>query len=165
VEIPNDVGLEGHSDADVLLHALMDALLGAAGLPDIGHLFPNTEERWRGASSRAMLREVAERLRGAGWRPSNVDVTLIAERPKIAPFLDAMRAAISEDLGLPVECVGIKATTNERVGAVGREEAMAAQAVALLVPAGSEIQPPLSRSDTEGAEADSSVPDLPLDIF
>ena len=133
VEIPFERGLEGHSDADVLLHALMDALLGAAGLPDIGHLFPNTDERWRGVSSRVMLREVAARLREAGLKPSNVDMTLIAERPKISPYLAAMRREIAKDLGLPESAVGIKATTNERVGAVGREEAMAAQAVALLV--------------------------------
>jgi 2-C-methyl-D-erythritol 2,4-cyclodiphosphate synthase len=136
VEIPHSCGLEGHSDADVILHALMDALLGAAGLPDIGHLFPNTDERWRGASSRVMLREVARRIAEAGFHPSNVDVTLIAERPKIAPHLSAMRAAIAEDLSLPENAVGIKATTNEGVGAVGREEAMAAQAVALVYQTG-----------------------------
>jgi 2-C-methyl-D-erythritol 2,4-cyclodiphosphate synthase len=124
--------LDGHSDADVILHALMDALLGAAGLLDIGHLFPNTDERWRGASSRVMLREVRRKLAEAGFQPSNVDVTLIAERPKIAPYLSAMRAAISEDTGLPESAIGLKATTNERVGAVGREEGMAAQAVAMI---------------------------------
>lgn len=132
VEIPHSHGLDGHSDADVMLHALMDALLGAAGLPDIGHLFPNTDERWRGVSSRGLLREVARQLAEAGFRLGNVDVTLIAERPKIAPYVAEMRAAIAEDLSLPEAVVGIKATTNERVGAVGREEAMAAQAVALL---------------------------------
>ncbi|MBW3622928.1 MAG: 2-C-methyl-D-erythritol 4-phosphate cytidylyltransferase [Armatimonadetes bacterium] len=165
VEIPHSVGLEGHSDADVLLHALMDALLGAAGLPDIGHLFPNTDERWRGASSRAMLREVARRLNEAGWRPSNVDLTLIAERPKIAPHLAAMRTGIAGDLGLPESCVGIKATTNERVGAVGREEAMAAQAVAMLVP--DERTEPVKPPRPSSAEKRKDTPsvELPLDPF
>ncbi len=133
VEIPHSTGLDGHSDADVLLHAAMDALLGAAGLPDIGHLFPNTEERWRGASSRALLREVMRRLHGEGYRVGNLDVTLIAERPKIAPYIPAMRQALSEDLGIPPGAIGLKATTNEGVGALGREEAIAAHAVALIV--------------------------------
>lgn len=136
VEIPHSTGLDGHSDADVLLHAVMDALLGAAGLPDIGHLFPNTDERWRGASSRHLLREVAARVRETGYRPSNVDVTLIAERPKIAPHIPAMRSAIATDLGVPESFVGIKATTNEQVGSLGREEAMAAHAVAVVVALG-----------------------------
>jgi 2-C-methyl-D-erythritol 2,4-cyclodiphosphate synthase len=133
VEIPHGRGLDGHSDADVLLHAVMDALLGAAGMEDIGHLFPNTEERWRGADSRALLREVHRRLGDARWRVVNIDVALIAEAPRIAPHIPAMKGNIAADLLTDADRIGIKATTNETMGFVGRREGIAALAVALLV--------------------------------
>ncbi len=132
VEIPSPRGLDGHSDADVLLHALCDALLGAAGLPDIGHLFPNTDPAYKDVSSLRLLREVAQCLAASGYRVGNVDMTLIAEAPKITPYVDAMRALIAEALGLPPALVGIKATTNEGLGSLGRGEGIAAHAVALL---------------------------------
>src|SRR5690606_10552231 len=133
VTIPHDRGLDGHSDADVLLHALMDAILGSLGMPDIGHMFPNTDERWKGADSRVLLREVMARVTAEGWRVNNADCTLIAEEPRIGPHAEAMRSNIAKDLGVEVGCVGIKATTNERIGFVGRREGIAALAVVLLV--------------------------------
>lgn len=132
VTIPYEKGLLGHSDADVLLHALMDALLGAAALGDIGHLFPDSDDRYRGADSRALLREVAEILRRNGFSVGNVDATLVAQQPKIAPFIPRMRENIAADLGLPVGAVSVKATTEEGLGFTGSGEGMAAQAVALL---------------------------------
>jgi len=132
VVVPYEMGLLGHSDADVMLHALMDALLGAAALGDIGRLFPDSDERYRGADSRALLREVAARLKQGGYLVGNVDVTLIAQRPKIAPYVEQMRANIAADLGLPITRVSVKATTEERMGFTGRGEGMAAHAVALL---------------------------------
>ncbi len=132
VEIPSEKGLLGHSDGDVLLHAIADALLGAAGEPDIGHLFPNTDARWKGASSSIFLEEIRELLRRKGWVIENVDASLIAEAPKIAPFLEAMRAAVAKALGIESARVGIKATTNEGMGFPGRGEGMAAMAVASL---------------------------------
>lgn len=133
VEIPFEKGLLGHSDADVLLHALMDALLGAAALGDIGRLFPDSDPAYEGADSRALLREVARRLAEAGFAVGNVDVTLIAQRPKAAPYVERMRRNISADLGIPVERVSVKATTEERLGFTGAGEGMAAHAVALIV--------------------------------
>ena len=130
VEIPNARGLEGHSDADVLTHAIADALLGAIGERDIGHHFPNTEEAIRGISSLAILQTVGEILAEKKCRIVNVDATLIAEAPKIGPHLEAMRGTISAVLGIDVLRVGIKATTNEGMGALGRGEGMAALAVA-----------------------------------
>jgi len=130
VEIPHTRGLEGHSDADVLVHAIADALLGAIGERDIGHHFPNTEEAIRGISSLDILRQVGEILAEKKFRIANVDATLIAEAPKIGPHLAAMRANISAALGIQASCVGIKATTNEGMGALGRGEGMAAMAVA-----------------------------------
>lgn len=132
VTVPYEKGLLGHSDADVLLHALMDALLGAAALGDIGHLFPDSDDRYRGADSRALLREVAEILRRNGFSVGNVDATLVAQQPKIAPFIPRMRENIAADLGLPVGAVSVKATTEEGLGFTGSGEGMAAQAVALL---------------------------------
>lgn len=132
VNIPYDRGLLGHSDADVALHALCDALLGAAALRDIGYHFPDTDERWRGADSRALLRRVVEIIAGAGYRPSNVDLTIIAQRPKMLPYIEQMRANIAADLGLDISRVSVKATTTERLGFTGREEGIAAQAVALI---------------------------------
>ncbi len=130
VEIPHAHGLEGHSDADVLTHAIADALLGAIGERDIGHHFPNTEEAIRGISSLAILQRVGEILAEKKCRIVNVDATLIAEAPKIGPHLEAMRGKISAVLGIDVLRVGIKATTNEGMGALGRGEGMAALAVA-----------------------------------
>jgi 2-C-methyl-D-erythritol 2,4-cyclodiphosphate synthase len=127
--------LVGHSDADVLVHAACDALLGAAGLPDIGVLFPNTSARHRGRSSLEFLREVGERLRRSGWTPVNLDCTLIAERPRIASRVPAMRRRLAQALRVPSSAIGIKATTNEGIGSIGRGEGMAALAVALLAPA------------------------------
>ena len=130
VEIAHPRGLEGHSDADVLSHAIADALLGAIGERDIGHHFPNTDEAFRGISSLEILRRVREVLAGQKFRIANVDATLIAERPKIGPYRDTMREKIAAALEIDLSCVGIKATTNEGMGALGRGEGMAAMAVA-----------------------------------
>lgn len=132
VTIPYERGLLGHSDADVLLHALMDALLGAAALGDIGRLFPDSDERYQGADSRVLLREVADLLERSGFSVGNVDVTLIAQRPKIAPYVPRMRENIAADLKLPLEAVSVKATTEEGLGFTGSGEGMAAQAAATL---------------------------------
>ena len=130
VEIPYARGLEGHSDADVLTHAIADAVLGAIGERDIGHHFPNTDETIRGISSLEILRRIGEILVEKKCRVANVDATLIAEAPKIGPHLEAMRAKLSTALGIDVTRVGIKATTNEGMGALGRGEGMAAMAIA-----------------------------------
>jgi 2-C-methyl-D-erythritol 2,4-cyclodiphosphate synthase len=130
VEIPYSRGLDGHSDADVLSHAIADALLGAMGERDIGHHFPNHDESIRGISSLEILRRVAALLREKKARILNVDSSLIAEAPKIGPHLSAIRANLAASLGIPVECIGVKATTNEMLGAIGRGEGMAAMAVA-----------------------------------
>lgn len=124
--------LEGHSDADVVLHAACDALLGAAGEPDIGVLFPNTSPRHRGRNSLEFLAEVGRRLRKKGFRVENLDCVLLAERPKIRDRIPLMRRRMAKALGIPPEAVGVKATTQERLGAVGREEGLAALAVALV---------------------------------
>ena len=132
IEIPSSRGLDGHSDADVLLHALCDSLLGAAGLPDIGHLFPNTDDAYKGISSLDLLREVVRRLHELNFAVGNADMTLIAEAPKIAPYIDPMRAVIADALHVAPSQVGIKATTNEGLGSLGRGEGIAAHAVALI---------------------------------
>ncbi len=132
VKIPYHLGLLGHSDADVALHALADALLGAAALRDIGYHFPDTDPRWEGADSRALLREVVRIIGAKGWRPANVDVTIIAQAPKMLPHIEQMRANVAADTGLPVDAVSVKATTTERLGFTGRGEGVAAQASALL---------------------------------
>jgi 2-C-methyl-D-erythritol 2,4-cyclodiphosphate synthase len=132
VEIPHDRGLLGHSDADVLLHALCDSLLGAAGLSDIGRFYPNDDARWKGVDSRVLLRDVAAKLRDLGWSVGNVDCTVVAERPKIMPHVALMKERIATDLGITPERVGIKATTNERLGFIGRGEGIAAMATALI---------------------------------
>jgi len=132
VGVPHDRGLDGHSDADVLLHAIADALLGAMALGDIGRHFPDGDEKWKGADSRALLRHVAELVGNGGYRVSNVDATLIAQAPRFAPHVAAMRANIARDLRCEIDCVSVKATTTERLGFAGREEGIAAQAVALL---------------------------------
>lgn len=133
VDIPHDRGLLGHSDADVALHALSDALLGAAALGDIGHLFPDTDPAYAGADSRVLLRHVVTLLRDRGYRVGNVDVTIIAQGPKMAPHITAMRENIAADLDIAVDSVSVKATTTERLGFTGRSEGIAAHAVALLL--------------------------------
>lgn len=133
VTIPWEKGLLGHSDADVMLHALMDALLGAAALGDIGHFFPDSDQRYRGIDSRKLLRQVAVLLEQAGYAVGNVDLTLVAQRPKIAPYIDDMRTNIAADLGVSITRVSVKATTEEGLGFTGTGEGMAAHAVALLV--------------------------------
>ena len=132
VTIPHATGLLGHSDADVLLHALTDALLGAAGLGDIGRHFPDTAAEFAGADSRVLLREAAGRVRAAGYLVGNVDATIIAQAPKMAPHIPTMVANVAADLGVAVGQVNIKAKTNERLGYLGREEGIAAEAIALL---------------------------------
>ena len=125
-------GLDGHSDADALTHAICDALLGAAGLPDIGHFFPNTDPAYQNADSQMLLQRVVAALRERGWAPVNVDATLIAEKPKIAPRLAEMKAALAKSTGLPMDAVGLKATTHESSDDIGRGLAIAAHAVALI---------------------------------
>ena len=132
VEIPHELGLDGHSDADVLSHAIADAVLGAVGERDIGHHFPNTDETWRGMSSLDILARSAALVAGKNGRVVNIDATLIAEAPKISPHVAKMRACIAGALGIPPERVGLKATTNEGLGAIGRGEGIAAFAVASI---------------------------------
>ena len=132
VTVPWEKGLLGHSDADVLLHALMDALLGAAALGDIGRLFPDSDTRYKGADSRVLLREVGKVLAQNGYTVGNVDATLIAQRPKVAPYIPRMRANIAADLGIPLDAVSVKATTEEGLGFTGDGSGMSAQAVALI---------------------------------
>jgi 2-C-methyl-D-erythritol 2,4-cyclodiphosphate synthase len=132
VAIPHERGVVAHSDGDVALHALCDALLGAAGLGDIGGMFPDTDSRWRGADSRDLLRAVAARIAERGLRAANVDVTVVAQAPRLAEHTPLMRQRIAADLGISVEQVNVKATTTERMGYIGREEGLAAHAVALL---------------------------------
>lgn len=133
VDIPSPLGLLGHSDADVALHALADALLGAVALGDIGRHFPDTDERWKGADSRVLLRHVVTLIAGRGYSVGNVDITIIAQFPKMAPYIEHMRANVAADLGVDIDCVSVKATTTERLGFTGRGEGIAAQATALLV--------------------------------
>lgn len=135
VSIPYERGLLGHSDADVVLHALADALLGAAALGDIGRHFPDTDPAFAGADSRVLLREVMTRVAAAGWRVGNVDVTVIAQAPRLAPHIAAMVQNIADDLGVAVGQVNVKATTTERLGFTGRGEGIACEAVCLLLPA------------------------------
>jgi 2-C-methyl-D-erythritol 2,4-cyclodiphosphate synthase len=134
VRFDSEVGLDGHSDADVALHALCDALLGAAALGDIGQHFPPRDERWRGADSLDLLRRVVELIAERGYRPGNVDLTIVAERPRIGPRVPEMRARIAEALGVGVDAVSVKATTNEHLGFVGRGEGIAALAAAIIEP-------------------------------
>jgi 2-C-methyl-D-erythritol 2,4-cyclodiphosphate synthase len=132
VEIPFERGLAGHSDADVLLHAICDALIGAAGLGDIGTHFPDSDPQYHGVDSRQLLRSVAQMLRGKGLRVVNVDSTIIAQAPKLAPHIPHMRENIARDLGVSVADVNVKAKTAERLGSLGRGEGIAAEAIALL---------------------------------
>ena len=132
VDIPYEKGLLGHSDADVLLHAIMDALLGAAGIGDIGRHFPDTDEEYRGISSLVLLRRVGEKLGAQGYRVVNVDATLVLQRPKIAPYIEAMVANIATALGVDNSRINVKATTEEHLGFTGSGEGAAAHAVAML---------------------------------
>jgi 2-C-methyl-D-erythritol 2,4-cyclodiphosphate synthase len=132
LEIPHDRGLAGHSDADVMVHALMDALLGAAGLGDIGQHFPDTDPAYKGADSTKLLEHVVASLRERGWRVVNADVCLIGERPKIGPHRERMRARIAPLLGVEPEALNVKATTTEKLGFTGRGEGLAAQAIVLI---------------------------------
>ena len=132
VEVPFDKGLLGHSDADVLTHAVMDALLGAAGLWDIGHAFPDTDPAYKGADSTKLLSEALKKVWDKGWKPVNVDCTIIAQKPKLAPFMNQINSSLAAILQLPVDCVNVKAKTNEKLGFEGKEEGIVAQAVILL---------------------------------
>ncbi|SDS53581.1 2-C-methyl-D-erythritol 2,4-cyclodiphosphate synthase [Pseudomonas oryzae] len=134
VRIPHKFGLVAHSDGDVLLHALSDALLGAAALGDIGRHFPDTDPQFKGADSRVLLRHVVGLVQNKGWRVGNVDATIVAQAPKMAPHIEAMRGHIAADLQVEVEAVNVKATTTEKLGFTGREEGIAVHAVALLLP-------------------------------
>lgn len=133
VEIPYPKGLLGHSDADVLLHAITDALLGAAGLGDIGRLFPDTDAQWAGADSRHLLRLAVAAVKDAGWQVGNVDATIIAQAPKVAPYVPMMCANIAADLNVAITAVNIKGKTTEHLGFTGRGEGIAAEAVVLLI--------------------------------
>jgi 2-C-methyl-D-erythritol 2,4-cyclodiphosphate synthase len=136
VEIPFEKGLDGHSDADVLMHAVCDALLGAMGLRDIGTFFPDTDPRWKGAPSKRFLHEAAQQVTFKEGRIVNIDATLIAQQPKIGPYVDQMKENFAAALGIPMQKVGVKATTNEFLGFIGREEGIAAMAVASVDLAG-----------------------------
>ena len=133
VDIPHEAGLQGHSDADVLTHAVMDALLGAAALGDIGKLFPDTDARFAGADSLALLREVARLLDTQGWRLGNLDATILAQAPKMAPHIDQMRANLAQAIGVSAACVSVKATTEEGLGFTGAKQGIAAHAVCLIL--------------------------------
>ena len=132
VNIPYELGLDGHSDADVLLHAVMDALLGAAGLGDIGLHFPDTDARYKGADSGKLLECVGEKIRAAGFRVGNIDVTMIAQRPKLRPYIDTMKENIAARLGIEADRINVKATTEEHLGFTGEGRGMACHAVCLL---------------------------------
>ena len=132
VDIPSPVGLLGHSDADVLLHAISDALLGAAAMGDIGHLFPDTDDRWRGADSLKLLEEVANQVKSKGYTINNIDSTIIAQAPKMAPHINDMRKNIAGACGIDVDCVSVKATTEEGLGFTGAKEGISAHAVCII---------------------------------
>ena len=131
VKIPYEKGLLGHSDADVALHALSDAILGAAAMGDIGKHFPDTDPKYKGASSRVLLREVIKIVGDRGYKVANADITIVAQRPKMSPYIDEMRANVAEDLGVDVDAVSVKATTTEKLGFEGRGEGISAMAVVL----------------------------------
>lgn len=137
IRIPHTKGLKAHSDGDVALHALMDAMLGAVALGDIGKHFPDTDEKWKGADSRSLLKAVAKLIAQQGYELGNADLTIIAERPKMSPHIGDMRACIAEDLSVAIDCVSVKATTSEKLGFCGREEGIAVQASVLLLPVAS----------------------------
>lgn len=132
VDIPSPVGLLGHSDADVLLHAISDAVLGAAAMGDIGHLFPDTDDKWKGADSLELLKEVVRRLNSKGYKLVNIDSTVLAQAPKLAPYIQDMRENIASACGIDTDCVSVKATTEEGLGFTGAKEGIAAHAVCLI---------------------------------
>jgi 2-C-methyl-D-erythritol 2,4-cyclodiphosphate synthase len=132
VEIPHTLGLLGHSDADVLTHAIMDAMLGALSLGDIGHYFPPSDPQWAGADSLLLLQQVNQLILSQGWQIGNIDTVIVAERPKLKPYLQAMSARLAQTLGIEANQIGIKATTNEQLDAVGQEQGISAYAVILL---------------------------------
>ena len=132
VEIPHSLGLLGHSDADVLLHAICDALLGACAMGDIGKMFPDTDEKWKGANSLELLLAVVKRINEAGYAVENIDSTILAQRPKMKPYIEDMRANIASACGVDISCVSVKATTEEGLGFTGNEEGIAAHAVVLV---------------------------------
>lgn len=136
VDVPSERGLLAHSDGDVVLHALMDALLGAAALGDIGRHFPDTDPAWKGADSGQMLRHVMALVCERGWRPANVDITIVAQAPRMAPYIPAMCMRVAELCELDDDQVNVKATTTEKLGAIGRKEGIAVHAVTLLEPSG-----------------------------
>ena len=133
VNIPHSLGLLGHSDADVLTHAIMDALLGALSLGDIGHYFPPSDSQWEGANSITLLEQVIKIIQSQGWQIGNIDSTVVAEQPKLKPHLKAMRSNLASAMDLEIECISVKATTNEKLGPVGREAGICAYAVVLLI--------------------------------
>lgn len=147
VNIPHETGLLGHSDADALLHAITDAMLGAAAMGDIGAHFPDTDPQWKGADSAALLAEVAGRVEAAGWRLVNLDATVVAERPKLRPHIDAIRARIAQILQIDAGRVSVKATTHERMGFAGREEGLAVHCMVLMEGA------PIGERPERGGEA------------
>ncbi|MCM1115221.1 MAG: 2-C-methyl-D-erythritol 2,4-cyclodiphosphate synthase [Clostridium sp.] len=132
VDIPSPVGLLGHSDADVLLHAISDAILGAAAMGDIGHLFPDTDDTWKGADSLKLLQEVVRQVNARGYKIINIDSTILAQAPKMAPHIDSMRCNIAKVCGVDVDCVSVKATTEEGLGFTGAKEGIAAHSVCLI---------------------------------
>ncbi len=134
VQIDHEKGLVGHSDADVLTHAIMDALLGALSLGDIGHYFPPTDPKWKGADSLKLLEQVNQLIHDKGWKVGNIDSVIVAEQPKMKPHIGEMRSQLAKTLNIQPDQVGIKATTNEKLGPTGREEGIVAYTVALLVP-------------------------------
>ena len=133
IEIEHHLGLDGHSDADVLIHAIMDARLGALSLGDIGYYFPPTDPKWKGADSVELLKQVDKLIKGKGWRISNLDSVIVAERPKLKPHIATMTKRLAEVLGLELDQVGIKATTNEKLDAMGEQKGICVHAVALLI--------------------------------
>ncbi|MEM9266900.1 MAG: 2-C-methyl-D-erythritol 2,4-cyclodiphosphate synthase [Cyanobacteria bacterium P01_F01_bin.13] len=133
VTIPHTLGLQGHSDADVLTHAIMDAMLGALSLGDIGHYFPPTDAKWKGADSLELLDQVYQMIRGQGWSIGNLDTVVVAEKPKLKPHIEIIKKCLAERLAVATNQIGIKATTNEKLGPTGREEGIVAYAVVLLV--------------------------------
>jgi 2-C-methyl-D-erythritol 2,4-cyclodiphosphate synthase len=135
VTVPHSHGLEAHSDGDVLIHAVCDALLGAAGLWDIGHHFPDTDEAFKNIDSRVLLRRVISDLEELGWAVSNIDATVVAQAPKLAPYIPEMKSLLAEDMNVAADAVNVKATTTEKLGYTGRKEGIAAHAVALLIKA------------------------------
>jgi len=166
VEIPYELGLSGHSDADVIVHALMDAALGAMRAGDIGQHFPNTDPRYAGVSSMELLARVAQLVRQRGFRLLDADIVLVMEQPKVASYRDAMRAAIAERLGVAIDAIGLKATTTEGLGAIGRGEGAAAQAVVLLerdtsadAAAGGRARAPRQEEDSGALESGTPVGD------